>query len=410
MQTAALGEDAVIVYADGDKICFKSNAPIKIVFNDPWKDGRVSIFELLSRSMEDSFVFKVAAECNVRMHVDANMEHIDEFIADAFSSIFGDTGFSGIGLPRILFDLKIDINAFFDTSNENDDITDPDNFGEPAESYGYNISIFRFDMVQLDLGRLLNSIVKPILGGVMDILDPVFTIIGGGADAARGFINEPLPGLEEVGIDFSVADLLGSKNEAALNTFLDAVSALLGLMEIIDDWSDEPDMMLQCGCWAIDLDPKSPTFIGNIYVPLPCEFFEMKKAATGSAAQLMELLSMMGEAGGFQFYILQSESIMNMIMGNPFDIVGFTLPQLELGIDVDIDFDLGPVEFGIDGGVLLHLGKVGIIYDSTGLEKIIDALKNDNTPDYLDILDGFYISNEPGKDFRLKVWLDAYLK
>ncbi|MFO7902095.1 MAG: hypothetical protein R6U98_05505, partial [Pirellulaceae bacterium] len=388
--TYGIPDGAVEVYVNGDdQIGFRSDAPIKVVFNDPDDDGKVNLPELFSGN---SMNFELEGYLLTRFDVDANMEHIDDFLANAINS-FGIDGFGGFGLPRVLFDLKMDLGFT---------VSFPDYSGDsPLE---YDIGVLKFDMVQVDLGKLMNSIVKPVVGGVLDVIGPVLDVVGNSEDVA-GWITQDLPVLDDLGIDVSIADVIGLDAEQ-IEKFYDAVGALIELKNVIDGWSGDQDAMLQLGCWAVDLDPESNTFIGKIKIPLPCEVFEVKEGVEDAIEdnELLNALSMASDAGGFQLAILEPESIMNMLMGRPFDIVGYTLPELNLTAGTEVGFDAGPLGFDIDVGGRIAMAPVGIMYDSTGLEKIITAFQNDITPDPLDVLDGFYIPNSVGPEFSLEAW------
>ena len=113
---------------------------------------------------------------------------------------------------------------------------------------------------------------------------------------------------------------------------------------------------------------------------------------------------------GYKLDFLNMENIFSMIIcgggeGDPFDIVSYNLPELDLDLSLDAGFGFGArgksLGFDIGGGGSIHLDPIGIVYDSTGIQRIAQAVEAGLEPDYDDMLDGFYLRTFEGAEFEI---------
>jgi Ca2+-binding RTX toxin-like protein len=356
--------------------------------------GRLTIAEMhQAEAFDDINAFKArfAAEGNLRFHVESNMEHISGFVEQGLGLSEGT-----LGLPEVTFDLKIDA-ALKATVND------------PKDGTGVSkdfLSI-QLDNVSLELGTLLDYVVKPMANILGWGLGPVFKVVGEGLDATQGFINEPIPLLEEIGPSFgigqpSILDLTGNKD--SLNAFFEAVknlnSAVVGIAEFLENYDGGP---IYFGCWEIDAKKPWP--------PLPCVVGEVMSKTQAEATTVDDLTGMPGwsaATAGFSVDILKPENVLGMMLGNDVDIASFRLPQtkLEAGIDFGVDFDI--LAFDVSVGAGVELTEIGLVYDSTGLRTMVEAVRAGAMPDFGDLLDGFYLATGEGTGHDVRLYFEGY--
>ena len=248
----------------GDKLQFTGDQPMKITYSvldktgatilasidikDPGTsgdDGRLSLIrEVGGASITDIFEPQLQASAEVRLAVDASTDAVTSAIAQAIGA--SDTA---LELPSLSFDLKVDASITVDanTSGKKDLAPEID---------------VKFDNVSLDIGPVLDTVVKPIANFVGETLGPVADVLGDGVDAASGFINEPIPVVSDiVGGDVSVVDL--APNGQKINDTLGTVSSLLGLGSTISSFLETYDgRPINFGCFTLDR---------RVKFPIPCE-------------------------------------------------------------------------------------------------------------------------------------------
>ncbi len=363
-------------------------------------DGRLTMPELFA-GLQEVFSPSLEATAQIRLAVDANSDHLTGFIDEVTS------GFLAIDLPSVMFDFVVDASAKV--------VKATDDMGMETGGFtvDYAIDTLRFDNISVDLGELLSSLVKPLVEGIGDVLGPIFSVLGDGADATQGFLNEPLPVLSDIasllGIsdDFSLLDFTGNKE--SFNLLIDAFIGMADLIVAIGDlqFPDGP-IILPLGCWELDMDPESALYFPNTKTPIPCAVADSFNSLDPSLQDILTALGVTAEftnevsiaPGGFRLDILSLDSMLNMILGEPFDIISFNLPTVDINLGLDVGFDFDILSFDISGGVNVHV-NLGLVYDSTGLERISDAIENGAQPDPLDLLDGFYIRNEVGPELSI---------
>jgi len=334
-------------------------------------DGRLTSDEMLvarsSATLDTSFTPVFAAEANIRFHIESNMDTISGFIEQAL-------GNDNLGLPELAYDLKMDVSA-----------TKP--AGGEATT---DVSII-FDNIALDLGGLIETIVQPMANILGMSLGPVLRVVGGAAGVGQSFLTKPIPLIEDIGPSMGIGQpsimdtIAGSDAKEQLDEFFAALQninrSMEGLTHFLAGYNGEP---ITFPCIQLDVEE------GGVVV-LQCEL-----ASLVDGLVLDELLaSPEFNPGGFQLDILKPETVFQMILGNPFDIASYSLPTLDLHprLGFGMNFDL--LSFDANFGVDVHLGGLGVVYDSTGLEEISDAFRAGAAPDFGDLMDGFYLRIDP---------------
>ncbi|MFO0966953.1 MAG: PKD domain-containing protein [Gemmataceae bacterium] len=321
----------------------------------------------------DVFVPSLEAAAKVRLDVDANMD----LISGAIEQSLGLAG-GTIGLPEIKFGFNLDASAHV----------------KPGKKEA-SIDKVEFDHVNLDIGSLLNTLVVPVSNVFGEALGPVFKVIGSGINSAEGYINQPIPVLSDLGFgDVTILDLPGLSNGlGSLNdvfTFVgDMASFAGGISDFMADYSGK------------SIAFGSFTLVDGHLVPSEIQesIDAFKEVSLDQFSDAFS--SKFFKHGGLSFDILKPGQILNMLTGDTFDIVSLNLPAVDLKLGEDFGFNFGDLSFDVHAGATIHLGTtekpIGVVYDSTGLSRIISAYRAHTSPDWSDLLDGFYL-RLAGKD------------
>ncbi|HEY9624983.1 MAG TPA: hypothetical protein V6C78_31950, partial [Crinalium sp.] len=357
--------------------------------------NRVSIGTIFGGNLIDIFKPTLEAKGQLRLHVDAGSDHITNFAEQALS-IFG-VNKGSLELPSATFDLKID--ASVSASVGPDDKTG--DFGLKPE---YGIDEFHFDNIALDVGSLLDNIVKPVANTIGTVLEPVFDVIGSSTDKVDGFINQPLPLLDKLGFHTSLRDI--ASNLPAFQNLVkiyDLAKQLADVASGIDQFLKNYDgNPIRFGCLEVVMDPDSPLYFPNIKTPVPCELAtavdDIQNIDAGSLLKTKGDVDI--EPGGLKLDILTPGAVADLLLGQPLDLLSFNLPKLDLFLGADFGFNFKQLGFNIHAGATIKT-NLGIGYDSTGLERMVDAIQAGGVPDFSDLLDGFYIRNNVGPELSL---------
>ena len=509
--------------------------------NDPGTkadDGKLSILgELGSGGIAKIFAPSLQAKAEVRMAVDASMDAITNAIAQAIG-----TSDTALELPSLSFDLKVDASVMVDSSTKKKSDIKPE------------IDV-KFDNVALDIGPVLDTVVKPIANFVGETLGPIADVLGDGVDAARGFINEPIPVISDI-IEGGVTIVDLAPNGKQINDTLGIIASVLGLGNSITAFLENYDgQPINFGCFVLDKRAKFPipcevtdTFddlglgggeeqeaqpqelillpnaddttpswtatglkpdtvytVSTTWTPVAggtaqakytitnaagkpggavevtvdqtkqpsgetvkgdtwdelavittksdangmigvvlqgpagatlatgkMRFTEAPPANTesepdtdneadrtnpqareepnvanssknkkkSSAASFLEKFNELGSSTPLSLDILSLDSVLNMLTGEPFDIISLNVPEIALPLGLDFDFSLGPIQAGFNVGAEIT-AELGFGYDSTGIQQIVDAFSNGAEPDFSDLLDGFFIRNQVGEELRV---------
>jgi 6-phosphogluconolactonase (cycloisomerase 2 family)/Ca2+-binding RTX toxin-like protein len=357
--------------------------------NQMWWN-RLTYQELVGQPLNKTVVVKLAADAKLRFHVDASMDAVAGFTEQVLGLADG-----SLGLPELGFDLKLDASATLDSSKEE---------GKRAAK---GIDALQFDNIALEVGSLLDNVFQPVVNVVGESLGPVFDIVGTGIGEASGWLKEPIPLLEDIWPHissddppnvFDLIDMVPGASTGDLEAWFDIVVGLSEfpghLADFMADYGGDP---IGFGGWEFDVEKK---------ILMPMEVASMIDSFDPEA--LKSLLGVHANPAGIKLEILEPASIVNMLIGEPFDIISVNLPRTTLGVDIAFGFDFKILEFSIDAFAGLTLGKLGIVYDSTGLERVVGAAKSGTMPDFLDLLDGLYIRNENEREVEVTLYLDGH--
>ena len=335
-------------------------------------------------TLSDYIEVQAQAEGKIRLHVnaDARAGGIPGFAGQSLGVIG-----ASLGLPGVQYDFKWDVSASASLDVDTHEVETEHEIGN-----------LYFDNIELDPGSLLNSLIKPVAGVFDTVLGPVLDVIGSGSP----LLNLNLPVVSSLFGNTTLAGLLPGGSQLA--SFLDDIASLSGFVDgAVGVLSQGKPIAL--GSWLVDLDEESPTFFGTINTPIPSELSVFVDGVSSiSIADLFELLP--PEPPGLSIEILQPANFLNMVLGRPFEIVSFGL-QDDVDLGITPGFSAGP--FGIDIGVAslsfgiaassslsVEAAKLQIVYDSTGIEQVINTVRAGVKPDYSSLLDGIYLTIPEG--------------
>jgi len=276
--------------------------------------------------------------------------------------------------------------------------------------------------VTLDVGSFLNTILKPILDTVGDVIEPIQPILD--------FLTAPIPGISQIIGSTSVLDLAqqfgGPKVQEAVR-FIQILDDVAGLVRSLQSMQDSGGIKVNFGTFVFgqtddpnahslsssNLDPFASK-VAKADVSAAASYFQNSSAGSAAAdaalarlsaqshsnigGQLQSLENAKGAGGKavFDFPILHDPmSIVKLLMGqvNPVDLVHITLPTFDFNFSKELPFRflVGPVPvtvtFYASVGVEINLA---FGYDTTGIIKFM----SNNNP--LMLMDGFYVDNTIG--------------
>ncbi|MDJ0387714.1 calcium-binding protein [Roseomonas sp. E05] len=276
--------------------------------------------------------------------------------------------------------------------------------------------------VTLDVGSFLNTILKPILDTMGDVIEPIQPILD--------FLTSPIPGLSQIVGSTSVLDLAqqfgGPKVQDAVR-FIQILDDVAGLVRSLQSMQDSGGIKVNFGTFVFGQtdDPDATSLSGSNLDPFAgkvsqadvsaaASYFQNSSAGSAAAdaalarlsaqshsnigGQLQSLENAKGAGGKavFDFPILHDPmSIVKLLMGqvNPVDLVHVTLPTFDFNFSKELPFRflIGPVPvtvtFYASVGVEINLA---FGYDTTGIIKFM----SNNNP--LMLMDGFYVDNTIG--------------
>lgn len=376
-----------ITSPDFDESYFKDYPNYQVNYN------RVTRETISGNDLQDVFVPVLKAEAQLRFHVDANADHLSGFIEQQ-------TGLSEgtIGLPSVEFDLKIDasldLTNLFSDADEDSDI--------PSV---FSIDTFQFDNITLDVRDFLETVIAPIAEMVVGALDPLFSIIGDAADDPDAFFNQRIPVISDiVGEDVTVGDILeatGLRDD--IEKILEVAGDLADLGDTIADYVSSPEFLndltengrFTFGGLELVMDPDSPLYFPRTKTPVPIDLASIIDSASGLGVDsFMRSFSTVFTIAppGFSVDLFSPTTVFNMLTGQPFNIVSFGLPTIDADAGIELDFEFQDLSFDIDAAATFD-SNLRFVYDSAGIEKIVNAARNGSTIDWTDLIDGFAIQN-----------------
>lgn len=326
-------------------------------------------------TLSDIFVPTISAEAALRLHV---------MVGGGAGAI--DLGF---GLPTVDFDFATGASATrtFDSTS-------------PSETI-FEFDDRNFQNVRLDLGSLVEGILEPVADGLETVLGPILDVVGPAAGSTASFLRAPIPILEDIahliGIDPpSLLDLSG--NRETFDNFMRVLGDLQGFLDFLEDF--DPTQTIQFPDLSIDSITGNVT---TIAVDLPSGFTDpdvIRQLIEGNSSQVSEIDV---TRGGFRFPILNPSSIIDLLTGQDFELIRYDLPSFELFLGRDFGVDVDIASFNVNAGATVILAPLGFGYDTTGLTRIVEATRARSTPDYTDLIDGFFLQTADGPELTLNI-------
>ncbi len=273
----------------------------------------------------------------------------------------------GINLPGISGDIKLNLDElgnldFSDSNNSNYEIP------------------FSFDDITIDLGSLYRDFLKPALGPINQVLEPIKPIIE--------ILNSEIPLVSQLTAQLGDISFLDLNNDGQL-TFLDLaifeatrqnIDVDFGLIETILEFGDLIVNLPDTGD-VINLGDININNLGNI----------------DTAPENFEPPNNLELPTGFNFHLLENpfDFVYNLIFGTTTEIFTYRTPKLDFLISSGVFIPvLGPIGFQFSGNFGAEL-QLGFGFDTSGLT--CDNI--DHSLDHpISILDGFYVSDTVNLD------------
>eukprot|EP00913_Durusdinium_trenchii_P008806 g8272.t1 len=379
----------------------KSFGPFDPAIEATW--NRLTLGELRTGKKIDKFKPILKGEAAARLHVATNSDDLAGFTPQSFG-----IANATLGLPQVEFDFIVDAAI---------DLTEVlgKKDGETAKKI-YSIDALQFDNVTLDVRDLVENVIAPLAEATTGVFGPIFDIFGESAGDSSAFLNTRIPVISDLLGRTTFRSLLPGGTDGQLSRFLGQLFALPGEASRLRNLNfDDPNARdyvgaFNLGGWELVMDPTSPLYFPTAKTPVPIDLADAYASASdaGGFLKTYQQLATLKGAGGWELDLLSPSSIVNLLIGQPFDIISFGLPEIEdLSAGVSVNFDWDVIDFGGSASATLDaLLRVG--YDSTGLQRVVSALRAGSEPDWSALLDGFGIkTNTDGPEIEFNVGLDV---
>ncbi len=295
-----------------------------------------------------------------------------------------------------------------------------------------------FENVSIELG----DVVSKVLGPIVEVVEPLMKPL----DFVMDLLSEPIPVISDLGLgEYSVLDIAnGLADHGALPPDITAyvkmadlverVSYFVSLLENADCGADDcGGVRLNFGEFSLSdingdlrgLDPKllEPTLtdvsLSHLAIGNVGDLSGLAERLEGLNLPDIVKSGLLDGLDQIQDQLDNGISIDFPIIDNPASVVfqwligqNADLFRVDAGVTLDpVDVDLsGPMPIGIDGGLrggIQPSAHLGLGYDTFGLRRFLDNLRNDTGPQGADFLDGFYITGD--SELRASGFLEAYL-
>jgi hypothetical protein len=371
---------------------------------DQRSHNRVTVGAIRTAAAQDKlpevFKPKLSAAGQLRLHVTTDPEDLAATNPD--SSPFQSTFLADVAmaLPNVEFDIVADVKL------DGLDIIKNKRAGKSQKFFEiFQIPTLKFDNIQLDVAGFLENVVVPVAQSAAAALDPFLAVIGNSPQDAGAIFNQPIPVISELlGRNVTVKEILGSDAERAVANFVSGVQDAADIGAKVAEFLQSDEFREAMG--GVDkftfgglefvMDPNSPLYFPRTRVPIPTDLkFVSGVGEVGKGSFLRTFVAFNEFAPpGFQVDLFRPAAIVNMLTGNPFNIVSFGLPQIDLEGGAEFAFQFEDLSLDIRAAAAFD-SNLRLVYDSLGLERIADAARSGAAVDWTDLLDGLAIQNNP---------------
>ncbi len=295
-----------------------------------------------------------------------------------------------------------------------------------------------FENVSIELGDMVSK----LLGPIVEVVEPVVKPL----ESVMNLLSEPIPVISDLGLgEYSILDIANSlANHGALPPDVTAYVKMVSLMDRIVSFVgllEQPDCVAAaCGDTRLNFGSLHLSDLNNDLRTIDPKTFEptlvdvsLSKLSVGNLADLSGLASRIEDLNlppalktsllegvvGVQDQLNTGITLELPIVDNPASVLfqwlvgqNADLFRVDAGVSLptsSIDLS-GPIPIGIDGGLRGGLSAdvhLGLGYDTFGLRRFLDNLRNDTGPTGADFLDGFYITGD--SELGISGSLAAYL-
>jgi Ca2+-binding RTX toxin-like protein/outer membrane protein OmpA-like peptidoglycan-associated protein len=298
------------------------------------------------------------------------------------------------------------------------------------------LNFIGFDDIGLDLGKYFSDVIGPIVEKVQEVTEPIKPFLD--------FLTEPIPVISDLAGPTSLLDI------AAMSGFVNpgiikAIEIVDQVVDIVSDLESAGgttilyvDSLLPGGALTIyeapqtgllaataagipGFDPSKPVNLANLHAfvdTLPDELGVVGDALGAAADAFSKAVVKMRPGGavheGFSLPIIENPSqIFGLLLGQPADLITFTMAPLELEAEFSAFFSiLGPLGVSINAEFDAQFGPFTFGYDTLGITRF--AQSDFRNPGLL--FDGLFIgdldaqgTDIPELQFDAGLWAAAEL-
>ena len=342
-----------------------------------------------------------------------------EFTGDAAMSFGVETSVNGsAAIPSFSFDLA-GLLPLFNYSNV-----------EGAEEDQVTADLF-FDNINLDLGSFITQMLDPIVGGIDDILNPLYPVVDAlyadteifdsiGLTEAFDYDNDGI--VSPIDLCSSVAEVVtftNNKEGLALTNaitktreFATRLQDVRGLIEDLDTMSAQGNYYVDFGSYTLsdfkageevsgksldtdstqNLNPDTASEANKGGTKAPDEnqqsSSQVSEEHNSKFSQIMEKLDDLG----FTIPLIdEPQNAINLLLGNTTDLFTWTMPGMGMTASIDKDFPIwGPIEGNINGDFGTE-ARIKFGFDTSGMsEWKDDGFLPEN---FWKVFNGFYIDD-----------------
>nr|WP_095739943.1 PKD domain-containing protein [Rhodopirellula sp. SM50] len=368
-----------------------------------------------AKKITDRFQPEAEASVALKLHTTADLNGLIDQAGGSIPSIplIGE----GFLLPKIEFDFVLDATASAKFQNPTNPDPNDDEAGE--KRFTNELENLRFENVTIDSGGLIETFIKPIAQFAETALGPISVFVGG--LGGSNLLGTSLPILSDLnnirGASFpeTIFDLAGGANEDLIRHFRRALGNVVDLLDpnsplgrILADLGEKPVLALGCFEYFQPQGASSRTLA-------PCSVVSAIDSATATeASQFINTYEAITEtSGGLRFDFIRPTNFVKLLSGvtadDPADLVSLNVPTLDVTFGKDINIDVGVADLNgdVDASVFTQLG---LVYDTVGLSKMVDAIRRGDDPVWDDLLDGIYIRNRDGNEVEIDIDASATAK